>query len=58
MKWEYRFKTLLMTDREGTVDNLNHLGWEGWEIVAVLPGEDKDVPTAVLKRHRAVEISD
>jgi hypothetical protein len=58
MKWEYRFKTLLMTDWEGTEENLNHLGWQGWEIVAVLPGADKDVPTAVLKRPRLVENSE
>jgi hypothetical protein len=55
-KWEYRFEALLLDGALQSVeDRLNEVGWEGWEVVALVPkvkgGESWTL--ALLKRARA-----
>jgi hypothetical protein len=47
-KWEYHVRYLdTSTDAQSILDDLNHCGREGWELVAVTPHK-KDVTGAVL----------
>ena len=65
MKWEYRFEMLsLLSGHEGhhshdelgplrvTEQDLNELGADGWEVIAIIPktGKDDDWTLALLKR--------
>lgn len=65
MKWEYRFEMLgLLSGHEGhvshdehgslrvTEQDLNELGADGWEVIAIIPktGKDDVWTLALLKR--------
>jgi len=47
-KWEYHVRFLdTSTDEQSILDDLNHCGREGWELVAVTPHESAGVPRQV-----------
>ena len=57
-KWEYRFEVLSLSSPLRTLqDQLNELGWQGWEVVSLAPNVKvkggKDALIALLKRAHA-----
>ena len=56
-KWEYRWKPLVTSDINQSIENLNVAGYEGWELVTVIAGADNKAPSglpiAILKRPKS-----
>jgi hypothetical protein len=62
-RWEYKFETLDLEEREKSLDqiqsDLNELGRAGWEVASILPkvGSDGSRTVALLKREIATLVA-